>query len=57
MSLPKKMSINLLVCYHFALLIGVCVAQNNGAHKIKGNKPNIVIIMADDMVSVVKNLI
>lgn len=56
MSLPKKMSTKLLVYYHFALLITVCVAQNNGAHKIKGNRPNIVIIMADDMVSVVKNI-
>ncbi|XP_055304417.1 arylsulfatase B-like isoform X3 [Sitodiplosis mosellana] len=49
MILRKKLNANLLVCYNFALLFAVCSAQNNGAHRIKGNRPNIIIIMADDM--------
>lgn len=50
MILPNSLNANMLVCLNFVLLIGV--AMGEGAYKIKGNRPNIVIIMADDMVSV-----
>lgn len=42
---------SLLVYCQF--LVAFCLAENNGsAQKIKGKKPNIIIIIADDMVRI-----
>lgn len=52
MILGKRLTTNFLVSYNFVQLFAFCVGQDHGAHRIKGNRPNIIIIMADDMVSI-----
>ncbi|XP_031636044.1 arylsulfatase I-like isoform X2 [Contarinia nasturtii] len=50
MNLYQSSGTSLLVYCEIIFLVGFCMTKNHGsAHKIKGKKPNIIIIVADDM--------